>query len=108
VSGAGDSMMAFISVMFAFLIMAHYFGSKLSSIQAAIISALFIWASAIQIYASVGFLYRAQMFADRLKEIDEQLTFFLSPVSAIVVVLMMLTGIVVCLVFLYQARKGDE
>lgn len=108
VSGAGDSMMSFISIMFAFLIMAHYVGSKLSRTQVGIASALFIWAACLMIYAVLGFFYRAQMFADRLKELDTELTFFLSPWMAIVVALMMIIGIMVCLLFLRQARKQPE
>ena len=76
VSGAGDSMMAFISIMFAFLVMARFVGSQLSRTQVGIASALFIWASCPMIYSVLGFFYRALMFADRLKELNTALTFF--------------------------------
>jgi hypothetical protein len=104
-SAGGDAMMSFITIMFAFLVMAYFAGSKLSRIQLIIASALFIWASCLMIYGTIGYFYRAQMFVDRLVEIDPELRFFFSPTTSIVVALMMLIGMAVCLLFLHQSRK---
>ena len=101
----GDSMMSYISIMFAFLVMAHYIGAKLTRIQAYIACALFFWASAILIYAVVGYLYRAGMFMDRLLQLDPTRTFFLSTYTIAAMALMMLIGFFVCVLFLYQARR---
>lgn len=79
VLGGGAAMMSFITIMFAFLVMAYFVGAKLSRIQAATVSALFIWASCIMIYAVVGYFYRAQMFKDRLIVINPDLQFFSFP-----------------------------
>ena len=108
VMGGGNSMMSLISIMFAFLVMAHYVGSKLTRVQAAMVSALFVWASLLITYGAVGYFYRAQMFAERLRELDAELVFFLSTGSTVTVGLMMLIGIIVCLIFFYQARKRPE
>ena len=107
VIGAGESMMSFITIMFAFLVMAYFVGPKLSRIQVTIVSALFIWASCIMIYVALGYFYRAQMFKERLAEINPELQFFLSPTAAVTVALMMAIGTAVCLIFLFQTRKGS-
>lgn len=99
-------MMSFISVMFAFLVMAHFIGAKLSRIQVGIASALFIWASFAMIYAMAGYFYRALMFVDRLRALDPELSFFFSPVTPIIIALMMLIGVFVCLFFLLQSRRS--
>ena len=59
----GESLGSYISILFAFLIMAHFIGAKLTRTQTIIASALLLWATAIMIYATLGYLYRAQMFA---------------------------------------------
>ena len=98
---------SFITIMFAFLVMAYFAGSKLSRTQMIIASALFMWASCIMIYAVVGYLYRAQMFVDRLQELNPELQFFLTPTMAIIIALMMAIGMAACLTFLYQTRKDS-
>ena len=101
----GDTMMSYISIMFAFLVMAHYIGAKLTRIQAAIACALFFWASAILIYGVVGYFYRAEMFMNKLLQIDPGRTFFLSTYTIAAMALMMFIGFFVCVLFLYQARR---
>lgn len=102
----GDSIAGFITIMFAFLVMAYFAGSKLSRIQLIIVSALFVWVSCVQIYAVVGYFYRAKMFVERLQELNPELQFFLSAPIVLAVALMMAIGSAVCLFFLYQTRKG--
>lgn len=101
----GESMMGYVSIMFAFLVMAYFVGEKLSRNQTIIACALFVWASLMQIYAAIGYFWRAQMFVDRLLEIDPALVFFLSPGVTVLIALMMLIGMVVCLLFLQQTRR---
>ena len=85
----GDMMMGYISIMFAFLVMAHFMGANLTRTQTLIACALLLWATAIMIYATVGYLYRAHMFMDRLLEIEPDRTFLLSSTTIIAIGLMM-------------------
>ena len=101
----GDTMTSYISFMFAFLVMAHFVGAKLSKIQALIACALFFWASAVSIYAVIGYFYRAEMFMNRLLELDPSRPFFLSTTAIVAIALMMLVGFFVCIYFLYQVRR---
>ena len=101
----GDSVASYFSVMFAFLVMAYFVGSKLSRIQARIVSTLFIWMSLGNIYVTGGYFFRAQMFKDRLFALDPNITFWLAPWAIILMLLMMLAGMCACLFFLLQTRK---
>ena len=100
----GETMISYISIMFAFLVMAYYIGAKLTRAQAWIAVALFFWASAIMIYGAVGYFYRAGMFMNRLVELDPSRTFFWSNYVVAAIPLMMFIGFLVCVFFLHQAR----
>jgi hypothetical protein len=100
-----ESVTSYFSVMFAFLVMAYFVGSKLSRLQARIVSTLFIWLSFLNIYAAGGYLFRAQMFKDRLSAVNPDVTFWLAPWAIILLLLMMLAGMCACLFFLLQTRK---
>jgi hypothetical protein len=102
----GEIMIAWITVMFAFLIMSHYVGANLSRFQVLIASGLFVWASLLMTYGAAGYYYRSFMFADLLKEINPDLVFFLDPLVVTGLALMMVVGTVVGLLFLHSVRKN--
>lgn len=104
----GDMMMGYISIMFAFLVMAHFMGAKLTRTQTIIASALLFWATAIMIYATVGYLFRAQMFMNRLLEIEPGRKFLLSSTAIIAIGAMMFIGFVVSIYFLVHVRRNQE
>ena len=104
----GESLEGYISILFAFLIMAHFMGAKLTRTQATIACALLFWATSIMIYAAVGYFYRAQMFMDRLLELNPGRFFFLSTFTIVALALMMVVGFFVCIYFLIHVRRNKE
>ena len=104
----GDSLGTYISILFAFLIMAHFIGKKLTRTQATIACALLFWATCIMIYAVAGYFYRAQMFMDRLLEFDPNRHFFLSTFAIIAIALMMIVGFFVSIYFLIHVRRNEK
>ena len=104
-TSGGESMMSWVTVVFAFLVMSHYVGAKLSRFQAVVASVLFVWASLLLTYAVVGYFYRATMFMERLEAIDSELQFFLGTGAISAIAAMMVAGMVVGLLFLRNVRK---
>lgn len=104
----GEAVGSYISILFAFLIMAYFTGAKLTRTQATIASALLFWATCIIIYTSVGYFYRAQMFMERLLELNPGMFFFFSKFAIVSIAVMMSIGFFVSIYFLIHVRRNER
>jgi hypothetical protein len=64
--------------MFAYLVMVFFAGSRLTRLQAVIASALYVWASVLTTYATVGAMWRALYFRDAVMALRPEVQMFMN------------------------------
>jgi hypothetical protein len=97
-----------LTVNFAYLATAYFVGRRLSGFQALVVSFLYVVGAGILTLSFVGVLNRSLEFAARLKEIDSDLFFVVTPFYAVTFAALLAFSIPVGLIFMYQIRRNPS
>jgi hypothetical protein len=95
-----------LTVNFAYLATAYFVGRRLSTFQALVVSFLYVFGAGILTLSFFGVLNRGVEFAARLKEIDSDLFFIVTPLFATTFSALLALSIPVSLFFMYQIRRN--
>ena len=101
---AVESFGMYISITTAFLIASYLAGGKLSNPQAAIVSILYVVASAVSAWATIGYCSRAIPLANALEVIHPERIYGMQPFVLVTLSALQTLGIIACLKFMWDIR----
>ena len=105
-SVASDIFAVYMSLLAAYLVSVYLVGHKLGATQVLIISTLFTVACSILIWGMYTFFSRAIPLADALEIINPDVRYGAHRVTRFVLVAVMSLGILACLKFMWDIRRG--
>ena len=111
IANALTAFSVYLTVAFAYLATSYFVGTKLSKLQSFVVSGLFVFASLASVGICLAQMRRASEFQLLLSSKSDEL--MLMPLTdasfwVIYMPLMMLSGIVVSLYFMYATRRTIE
>ena len=106
---AVETFAVYISLMVAYLVATYLAGQKLSKPQIVTVSALYIVATSILIWAYYFYMSRAIRLADMLEELNPEAHYGAQPIARDILAVMMILGMLACLKFMWDSRhpKGQ-
>ena len=101
---AVESFGMYVSITIAFLIASYLAGGKLSNPQAAVVSILFIVASGVSAWATMGYCSRSIPIANALEVLHPDRVYGMQPFVLITLLVLQTLGIVASLKFMWDVR----
>jgi hypothetical protein len=99
------SFSAYLTIVFGFLVASYLVANRLKKVEIIIISSLFSFGALIQTYGGVAHLIRQYLFAEMAKQRLPDLIWFHSVTAIVIMGIVMLSGIVASLYFMYSRIK---
>ena len=95
----------YLAVTSAYLIVAFMAGERLTNSQAFIISVLYIFIASLATYGVYSWISRAFYFTGELKKLNTGIPFSSSEGLPTVLAIILLSGILACLKFMWDVRR---
>lgn len=91
----------YLTLLSGYLVVSYFAGTSLSRTQLWIVNILFVFSSAMTVFATVGFGYRGISFTQRLRGIDEHI-----PTGHYLFMGVLIAGVCAALYFMHSTRKN--
>jgi hypothetical protein len=100
-----DTLSFYMTVTSGYLIVAYLAGAKLSRLQVAVISTLYIFMSSTATYGLYAFVARGMAFSLKHSALDPEIVVYANPVLSIVLSATLAGGIIASLIFMWNIRR---
>jgi len=104
---AVESFGMYVSITTAFLIASYLAGGKLSNLQTATVSILYVVASAVAAWATVGYCSRAIPIANALEVIHPERFYGMQPLVLVTLSVLQTLGIIASLKFMWDTKHSE-
>ena len=104
---AVESFGMYVSITTAFLIASYLAGGKLTNPQAAVVSILYVVASAVSGWATIGYCSRAIPVADALELMHPERFYGMQPLVLVTMSVLQTLGIIASLKFMWDTRHTE-
>jgi hypothetical protein len=104
-SMALGSFTAYLTIVFGFLVASYFAAGRLTRVEILILSSLFTFGAFVMSYSGVAHLIRHYFIAEKLSPLMPEIIWFNSVSLIVITGIVMFSGIVASLYFLYDRRK---
>ena len=101
-----DVFSAYASLMVAYLVASYLVGQKLTNLQMAIISILFVVTASVMVWGTYSYISRAIPLADALEAMNPGVHYGAQPMTRNILTIAMSLGILACLRFMWDVRHS--
>jgi len=101
-----DGFSAYVSLMVAYLVATYLVGQKLTNLQMAIISILYVVTASLMVWAVYSYMSRAIPIADKLEAMNPGTHYGAQPMARNILAIAMSLGILACLRFMWDRRHS--
>ncbi len=96
------SFSAYLTIVFGFLVASYLVAHRLNKVEILTVSGLFVFGAGVQTYSTLAHLVRQYLFAELAKQRLPELFWFNSKIMLVVTGVLMISGIVASLYFMYD------